>query len=298
MINLLDKNTKKQFKAARRNVVWVRYNFIILAVIIGLNIVLVALISFTLFDQATAQASLEGAKGQDLKNAQSIKEKADRFRSDLAAAKTLLDANVPYSDIIATLSNAVPSGCMVKSMSIDANVYQSGKKTTDFLCKKNGREDYDIISQFITELERSLVYHEVYVQSSQTPADDPSSLQMTTVANIQDPATRIPAAIPNNCKLQALNALNHESVKPYIALVCRPSTATQGKALERKDIDDTVAKTLKDSCYFSGLEKISSTFKTYSQDYYIAHYMYTFSDINVNRKAQKIGGESVCQNEN
>ncbi len=295
MINLLAKDAQKRLRSARRNIMWVRYNLLLLVVIITLNIGLGAVFFLNYFDQASATSELSATKNQNIKEGEAVKKQADAFRDDLKAAKTLLDANISYTDIITTLSNATPDNCSVQTLSIDADIYKSKTKDMDFSCAINGRKIYDIVSTLITDLERSLVYTKVYVKQTITDTTDSNILQISVSLTTQDPGTKIASAIPTGCQLQSINATQHDSVEPYIALKCRPSTASASTESEA-DLQTRVQKTLKESCYFDGLKRKSVRFQTFAENYYIAQYVYTFNDISLKAKAEKnSSGEVVCQ---
>jgi hypothetical protein len=299
MINLLSKDTQKRLRSARRNTIWVRYNFILIVVIIGLNIGLAMSFFLNYFDQISASSTYDNAKNRNTQQGENIKTKADAFRNDLEAAKILLDANISYTDAITTISNAIPSGCSIKSMAIDGNIYKSTSKDMDFFCKVNGRSTYDVVSTLITDLERSLVYTKIYVKQTQIDPVDKNLLQINTSLDTQDPSKKIAAAIPGGCQLQTINTSKHKDTDAYIALKCRPSTIdTQKNSKEiASELQDKVDAALKKSCYFDGLRRTNSRFQAYEENYYIAQYIYTFDDISLKAKPAETNpnGEVSCQ---
>lgn len=297
MINLLSKDTQKRLRAARRNIMWIRYNLMLVVLIIGLNIGLGVVFFFNYFDQESAQSTLDAAKSQNVREAENIKKRADTFREELDAAKTLLDANISYTDIITTLSNATPNNCSIKSLSVDSAIYKSATKDMDFACTIQGRSIYDVVSTLITDLERSLIYTKVYVKQTVSDPSQSDILQISTSLTTQDPSTKLASALPKGCQLQTINTTQHGDIAPYIALKCRPetSTTTQSTNDVKSELEKRVQKTLEDSCYFDSLKKKSFRFQSF-EDYYIAQFVYTFKDLSLKPSvANNSGGEIVCR---
>ena len=301
MINLIGPARKKQFLAARRNSIWVRYNFLLLTVIVAVNIILVASLYITFIDQQGLDTQISNIKQkQDKEYTATVLNKAKDFRDNIDTAKALLEANVSYSDMITTIANSIPSNCSIDSLAVDTNTYKNGSQKMIFTCnrdfdkaKNEYTSDYEVSKQLLTKLEKSLVFHSIYIEKTETPNDKPTTLKIDTSLKTQDPATKIPRAIPDNCSLRTihtlgqtpLNTLNKTS--KYFSLVCRvqyePKDAnTSQYEMEiklKEELNKKVSDKLDQSCYFSELKKLNETYKFYGDDYLVANYDYGFGDM-------------------
>lgn len=124
MINLLPTDYKKQVRAARANVVLVRYNiFIILSVIF-----LASASGFAYFflvnseqfaeNTITENASREGSYAE-------IKAKADAFKSELASAKSILDSQTSYAKAALAISRLLPEGTSLDKLALSESSFSS-----------------------------------------------------------------------------------------------------------------------------------------------------------------------------
>lgn len=135
MINLLPSERKSEIRAARINVILMRYVIFILA---GIGLV-AFLVLATFLSLATAQ---QGAKSRISENQAReatfsiTKEEAEQFRSDLAVAKIILENEVKYSALIYKISASLPSGVVLDNLSVDSQtigtnvVFSASAKST------------------------------------------------------------------------------------------------------------------------------------------------------------------------
>lgn len=304
MINLLNPTDKKRLRAARRNSLWVRYNLIIIAVIVAVNIVLVGSIYMLYLDKVRTSEQVDDAKNkQSAQYAKSVKTKAESFKEDLTVAKTLLDADISYSDIITTIANAVPESCSIKTLDVDSTIYSDTVRTMDFYCDNtNNTTAFNNVSSFLTEIERSLVFTSVYVQKLDSASEKGKNVISTTL-KIQDPAKKIPLAIPAGCKLRTISALGNNEADRYLTLSCRPSKDMSKEKKTKDEIKDevesAVEKKLLSSCYFGNDEGSiipqPATYAFYKDNYYVADLTYRFISLDVNSKPIKKDGVEKCQ---
>lgn len=306
MINLLSNKHRRQIRAARRNSIWVRYDFLMISVIIAVNIILFAALYINFLDRQSVALQVEEAKKQaDVQLAQDVKKQADDFRENIKIAKTLLDADNNYSDIIVTIANAIPENCRVQTLTVDSTVFSDVAQKMEFYCAKpDNQSDYDIVSQLLTELEKSLVFHSIYINKVDTESEAGFYLISTTL-KAQDPSKKIPLAILEGCKLRTINTLGNSSnsanKEKYLTLTCRPKTTVSNNlkpevTIDEENLEKNVKEKLEDSCYFTDLKKISSDFKSYNEGYYVADYTYSFDDITFKRKLVTVNGDTQCQN--
>lgn len=119
MINLLPSDYKSEIRAARTNVIILRY--------ISLMLVGVALVSFlviaTYFSLSISQQSSNARIKENSKREASfasVKKQAEQFRSDLSIAKAITDNEVKYSSLIYRISNALPDGVVLDTLAVDS----------------------------------------------------------------------------------------------------------------------------------------------------------------------------------
>ncbi len=302
MINLIGPKRKKYFLAARRNSIWVRYNFLILAVIVAINIILAASLYINSIDQQGFDAQIKDVKQkQDKKYTEAVLKKATDFRDNISTAAVLLESNTSYSDMITTIANSIPSNCSIETLTVDTNTYKNGSQKMIFICNRDFDKvnqeftsDYEMSKQLLNTLEKSLVFHSVYIERTETPKDKPNTIKIETSLKTQNPAINIPRAIPTNCSLRTIHTLGETPLNPldntsrkYFSLVCRvqyqPKDASTSQTdLEiklRSEFSKKVSETIDQSCYFSGLRNLNEDFKFYGDDYFVANYNYGFSNI-------------------
>lgn len=113
MINLLPPNEKKALKAARTNVLLLRYNALTLLVI-GFLVASLTLVYVYLSNQRQAAETTITDNSQREGIYQSVKAEATAFRNQLADAKTILDTQISYSKAVIRLSSLFPEGTALK----------------------------------------------------------------------------------------------------------------------------------------------------------------------------------------
>ncbi len=147
MINLLPNEYKSEIRAARTNVLIVRYIILLLA-----GVVLIAgLLAATYFSLTLAQdAAKERVAENEKREAEfaDTKKEADQFRSDLAIAKAIIDNEVQYSSLIYKISAVLPKNVILDSLSVDSQTIgtqvtfsASAKSTNDALALKTAFEN-------------------------------------------------------------------------------------------------------------------------------------------------------------
>lgn len=120
MINLLPYDTKKQTRAARMNVLILRYIFILLLSA-----------AFLLLSCAVVYSSLKNNKitstGIVNNTSSNTQAQASSSGTDIETAKNILDGQVSYSDVISGIATALPTGTVLDSLSLNNNSF--GKTT-------------------------------------------------------------------------------------------------------------------------------------------------------------------------
>lgn len=118
MINLLPIEHKSEIRAARANVVLLRY----IMIIICAALVLGGLIGGSYIALNTAKQNAEEKASENARRLvafQQIKTDADSFRSDLTTAKTILDSSPSFSTLIYDIAATVPKNTVLDSLTLD-----------------------------------------------------------------------------------------------------------------------------------------------------------------------------------
>lgn len=124
MINLLPYEYKDEIRAARTNVVLVRYITILLLAALVLGGLVVG--AYAALNDTKAHAEVKAAENTTrLTQFQETKFRADGFRSDLATAKTILDSNISFSKLIYEIADTVPTGVVLDDLTLDPAAFGS-----------------------------------------------------------------------------------------------------------------------------------------------------------------------------
>ena len=118
MINLLPYEYKDEIRAARTNVILVRY----IAILLLAAGVLGALVVGSYITLNGTKANAEEKEAQNtarLAQYQDIRNRSDAFRTDLATAKSILDSSISYSKLIYGIANAIPRGVVLDDLDLD-----------------------------------------------------------------------------------------------------------------------------------------------------------------------------------
>jgi Tfp pilus assembly protein PilN len=117
MINLLPNDIRQDIKAARMNVILLRYNivtFAIVLIIIGLCLAFYVFLSVTQsFAVTNNQENQE--KVQELND---VKAAADEYRKNLATAKSIFDNSTKYTEVAIAITKLLPSGVVLDQLNI------------------------------------------------------------------------------------------------------------------------------------------------------------------------------------
>ncbi len=117
MINLLPDDAKTEIRAARTNVILVKYIAILGIGLIFLGSVFLGAYFVLLSTKASAQATIdENASKSTAYN--SVKLAASSLTASLASAKSILDKEVDYTRILTSIAQAMPPGVVLDSLSL------------------------------------------------------------------------------------------------------------------------------------------------------------------------------------
>lgn len=135
MINLIGPARKKQFLAARRNSVWIRYVFILAGTSLAIVLILGGT-AFFFYGQKVEQDAKVKENEQKLftNKYRSAEKEVSTFRKNLTTAKTVLDAETYYSVILLEVAKTMPANTKMGPISLNAATFQ-GQQTLDFQAK-------------------------------------------------------------------------------------------------------------------------------------------------------------------
>lgn len=119
MINLLPPGDRRQLVAARTNTLLLRY-VVLLPILVAALIIEMGVLYFMMnAAQENSRRNIAGNEAQAAKYA-SVKKRGDEYKKNLLAAKTILDAQLPYTDVLTAIAQNLPEGAAVEQISIDA----------------------------------------------------------------------------------------------------------------------------------------------------------------------------------
>ena len=119
MINLLSDERKAEIRAARTNVIIVRYTGIIAMAIVFILSTLY--VSYTVLQNTMASAETQ-ISANDVKADiySETKQQVDTLSAKLAEAKTILDQEIRYSRVLVNIGQQMPSGTVLGDVTLSA----------------------------------------------------------------------------------------------------------------------------------------------------------------------------------
>lgn len=195
MINLLPQEEKKQLVAARGNSLLVRYNILL----VGVAVFLALAIGFVYIYLTNTQSVAEDTIAENnLKVASysDVSQQASQFRSNLSTAKQILDREVTYSDTIIEIAQALPSGVVLNSLSLDADTFGTEKTITA------QASSYQRALALKNSLQNSSLFSNVHFQSITTGSGDaessdyPVSVTVSVIINNQEDGSNVQTSRP------------------------------------------------------------------------------------------------------
>lgn len=154
MINLLPTETKRQYRAARMNVLLLRYNLLLIAASVFLTLAIA--VSYVYLSSVSRSADATVADNNQKAMAYSdVKAKADAFSAQLNDARTTLDGQISYSKALLSIANAMPSGSSLNTVKLDSTSFGTPLQLTFNI------ESEDIARRLLRQLEDSPVISNV-----------------------------------------------------------------------------------------------------------------------------------------
>lgn len=172
MINLLPDTYKAEIRAARTNVLLMRYIAILLVAITTLG-GLVAGSYFVLNGARDSAQAKVNENEQRVAEYRSIKVSADSFRSDLSTVKSILEQDISFSKLIYKIADAVPKNVVLDSLTLDPKTF--GTRMTINASAKTFEDAAKLKEAFANKQELFSGVQLQSIQSGGSSSDSPSA---------------------------------------------------------------------------------------------------------------------------
>jgi Tfp pilus assembly protein PilN len=192
MINILSPEQKRDIRAARINVVLVRY-CVLLALLVLLTGLIYGAGFWVVMQEKTAATTKIESQSAQAKAYAAVEKEADAFRGNLTIAKNILGEETSYSNFLTTLAASLPNGTILTSLSIGAGTATDPKG----LLLDARTNNYDKVLELKNSLEQSPLFENVNIVSTSRPSD------ISTLTGLQ---ARYPYEATFNVKLSKVKA--------------------------------------------------------------------------------------------
>lgn len=122
MINLLPDDYKGEIRAARTNVLLVRYISILIAAIVVLGGIIIAAYVVLQTRKVSAQELLDANVARTAQY-QPTRTEAEELRTSIANAKSILDQKVSYTKLIYKIADSIPNGVILETLELDPTAF-------------------------------------------------------------------------------------------------------------------------------------------------------------------------------
>lgn len=158
MINLLPHDETRQLRAARTNVLLLRYNILL----IGAVVFLLISVGITYLQLARTKDLAENKIADNTTRSSSfapVENQANQFRTNLGTAKQILDKEVAYTDVVLAIAKVLPSGIVLDNLNLDAQTF--GTPITLIAYAKN----YESALSLKDSFQKSNIFSDVHFES-------------------------------------------------------------------------------------------------------------------------------------
>jgi len=177
MINLLPDEAKKELRAARINVLLIRYMGVIFAAFAFLVLILFG--SYFLLDQTKVSSQkLIDANDTKAEVYSSTKEQINSLSTQLAEAKGILDQEILYSNVLVNIGQQMVPGTIIDKVSLDSASF-SGTPLTLTVYAKTTDDAVALRDRFQGSALFSNVNFQTISDSASAITDYPVSATMT-----------------------------------------------------------------------------------------------------------------------
>lgn len=161
MINLLPEDDKRQLNAARTNTLLVRYNIALIAAIAFAGLAMAIVYFYLNTAMATSRQTISDNEAKATGYA-AIQSEASVFRSNLAIAKQILDAEVAYTKVAVAIAGLMPTGTVLDKLNLDSSTFGTPTVLTA------QAKSYDSALALKDAFQKSSLFSDVHFQSITT----------------------------------------------------------------------------------------------------------------------------------
>lgn len=183
MINLLPPEEKRQLRAARTNTLLARYNIVLLGAVVFLALATTIVYFYLATTKASADQTVRENTTQTAQYANVLTE-AQQFRTNLSIAKQILDREIPYTTVILSIAQVIPSGIILDSLALDSEQFGSETQLSAYA------RDYDRALALKDALQDSPYFSNVHFQTVDTTDEPGYSLLVTINVTISQEITQ------------------------------------------------------------------------------------------------------------
>lgn len=158
MINLLPDNDKREIRAARSNVMLLRYNFLLFGV--AAFILVSGLIVYALLSNSknAAEVATEANTSRAAQYA-TTRTQADEYRKNLSTAQQILDNEVIYTDLVFEITKLLPTGVILNNLDLDAKEFGTATLISASV------KDFTAVEALKQSFEKSAIMSDVHFQT-------------------------------------------------------------------------------------------------------------------------------------
>ncbi|MDB5183614.1 MAG: hypothetical protein JWO07_295 [Candidatus Saccharibacteria bacterium] len=155
MINLLPMERKRDFRAARTNIILLRYNLMTIAAIAILAAFCLAFYAILHTNQAKAFSTADD-NNKKVASLSGVQQAANDYRSDLTYAKAIIGNSTSYTDVVIAITKLMPDGAILDSLNLSSTSF--GQQTQFQAHVKS----YAVGEQVKQNFQSSKLYSNVY----------------------------------------------------------------------------------------------------------------------------------------
>ena len=134
MINLMPDDEKKQLRAARSNVILLRYMGVLVLAALFLGLILYGSIFLLTLTKNSAQ-ELINVNDTKAEVYSSTKQQIDSLSSSLTEAKMILDQEIPFSNVLINIGQLMPADTVIDKLTLSPASFNSAPLTIQVYAK-------------------------------------------------------------------------------------------------------------------------------------------------------------------
>lgn len=182
MINLLSPEEKRQLRAARNNVLLLRYSILIATTIVAVGLVFGGGFFITLSERESA-IQQERENTEQTAGFGTVRQEAESFEKNLATARKILSQEILYSDLLTAIAKTLPPSSTLTDIALTP---ESFTKPTTLSARTTS---YNDALQLKNTLEDSPLFKDVSIANitqDATNAERPIAVQLSVTINLTE----------------------------------------------------------------------------------------------------------------